>query len=112
VTPAKDSERDELERCRIHGPDARTVDALERALDRAKVAERDSAQVRERCQRCASEFFGSRCELCAMAEASRLLLEALRPYGGFLRRSGVRRQAASIRCLLQEYQRRYPELGP
>jgi len=39
----------ELERARIHGPDTRTVDALEWTTQRAEAAERDFIQVHKNC---------------------------------------------------------------
>ncbi len=39
----------ELDRARIHGPDARTIDALENTLERVAAAERDFMQVHKNC---------------------------------------------------------------
>lgn len=60
----------ELDRARIHGPDARTIDALQSALERVAAAERDFTQVHKNC-------------IAARAEADRLraLTESAIPHG-------------------------------
>jgi len=58
---------DALQMARIHGPDVRTIDALEETLARVKAAERDFIQVHKNC-----------IEARARAEAAEAALKALR----------------------------------
>jgi DNA repair exonuclease SbcCD ATPase subunit len=44
-----DQDAIEFERARLHGPDVRTIDALNSALQRVGAAERDFLQVHENC---------------------------------------------------------------
>ena len=75
TTPLSKLVGDEIERAKLHGPDLRTLDALESTLERAQAAERDFIQVHKNCIEAREALAQSQKEVAELREALKDMLD-------------------------------------